>query len=148
MIAWERGHLARRRNGTIVARTAGGTPALPGATNVAASGYELRILPDPNIYDGRYANNAWLQELPKPQTKICWENVVLISPKTAVALGYDDKRRDALVNEKQTLAVLDHTERSSMEIHGIALQVIFKSRYHGKKKGAKYLLQKLGLTIY
>jgi MoCo/4Fe-4S cofactor protein with predicted Tat translocation signal len=67
------------------------------------TGYEIRILPDPNIYDGRYANNGWLQELPKPQTKICWENVALISPKTAVAIGYDDKRRDDLVNEKQTL---------------------------------------------
>ena len=69
----------------------------------ATGNYELRILPDPNIYDGRFANNGWLQELPKPQTKICWENVALVSPKTAVAIGYDDKRRDALVNEKQTL---------------------------------------------
>jgi len=89
----------------LPARTAGGTPALPGATGQPGNPatYELRILPDPNIYDGRYANNAWLQELPKPQTKICWENVALVSPKTAVAIGYDDKRRDALVNEKQTL---------------------------------------------
>jgi MoCo/4Fe-4S cofactor protein with predicted Tat translocation signal len=87
----------------LPARTgnAGVSPA-PATTN-AATGYELRIVPDPNIYDGRYANNAWLQELPKPQTKICWENVALISPKTAVALGYDDKRRDSLENEKQTL---------------------------------------------
>ncbi|MEA2326392.1 MAG: hypothetical protein QOE68_1351, partial [Thermoanaerobaculia bacterium] len=87
----------------LPARTgnAGVSPA-PATTN-AATGYELRILPDPNVYDGRYANNSWLQELPKPQTKICWENVALVSPKTAVALGYDDKRRDALVNEKQTL---------------------------------------------
>ena len=45
-------------------------------------------------------------------------------------------------NEKQSLAVLDHTERSSMEIHGIALQVIFKSRYHGMG-GVEYLLLKL-----
>jgi len=88
----------------LPARSAGGTPAVPGgqAANGAA-GYELRILPDPNVYDGRYANNGWLQELPKPQTKICWENVALVSPKTAAAIGYDDKRRDALVNEKQTL---------------------------------------------
>jgi molybdopterin-containing oxidoreductase family iron-sulfur binding subunit len=85
-------------------RTAGGSPAVPGGQAAsAATAYELRILPDPNVYDGRYANNAWLQELPKPQTKICWENVALVSPKTAVAIGYDDKRRDALVNEKQTL---------------------------------------------
>jgi molybdopterin-containing oxidoreductase family iron-sulfur binding subunit len=88
----------------LPARSAGGTPAVPGGqAPSAAAGYELRILPDPNVYDGRYANNGWLQELPKPQTKICWENVALVSPKTAAAIGYDDKRRDALVNEKQTL---------------------------------------------
>jgi molybdopterin-containing oxidoreductase family iron-sulfur binding subunit len=88
----------------LAARTAGGTPAVPGKPQPGnASGYELRILPDPNIYDGRFANNGWLQELPKPQTKICWENVALVSPKTAVAIGYEDKRRDDLVNEKQTL---------------------------------------------
>ncbi len=90
----------------LPARTAGGTPAVPGTTDnrqPTTSSYELRILPDPNIYDGRFANNGWLQELPKPQTKITWENVALISPKTAVAIGYDDKRRDELVNEKQTL---------------------------------------------
>jgi MoCo/4Fe-4S cofactor protein with predicted Tat translocation signal len=78
-------------------------PATGQPANPAGQTYELRILPDPNIYDGRYANNAWLQELPKPQTKICWENVALVSPKTASAIGYGDKRRDALVNEKQTL---------------------------------------------
>jgi len=89
---------------SLPARSAGGTPAVPGGqAPSAAAGYELRILPDPNVYDGRYANNGWLQELPKPQTKICWENVALVSPKTAAAIGYDDKRRDALVNEKQTL---------------------------------------------
>jgi MoCo/4Fe-4S cofactor protein with predicted Tat translocation signal len=88
----------------LPARTAGGTPVLPGTQQPSnSSAYELRILPDPNIYDGRFANNGWLQELPKPQTKITWENVALISPKTAVAIGYGDKRRDELVNEKQTL---------------------------------------------
>jgi molybdopterin-containing oxidoreductase family iron-sulfur binding subunit len=90
----------------LPARAAGGTPALPATqppSNSATQNYELRILPDPNIYDGRFANNGWLQELPKPQTKITWENVALISPKTAVAIGYGDKRRDELVNEKQTL---------------------------------------------
>jgi len=88
----------------LPAKTATVTPIPPTTDNrQPTTGYEIRILPDPNIYDGRYANNGWLQELPKPQTKICWENVALVSPKTAVAIGYDDKRRDDLVNEKQTL---------------------------------------------
>lgn len=44
---------------------------------------EISILPDPSVYDGRFANNGWLQELPNPLTKITWDNVALISPNTA-----------------------------------------------------------------
>ena len=36
--------------------------------------------PDPTIYDGRFANNGWLQELPKPITKLTWDNAAFISP--------------------------------------------------------------------
>jgi MoCo/4Fe-4S cofactor protein with predicted Tat translocation signal len=39
--------------------------------------------PDPHLWDGRYANNAWLQELPRPLTKLTWDNPLLISPKQA-----------------------------------------------------------------
>src|SRR5215203_790546 len=53
---------------------------------------EIAILPDPNVYDGRFANNAWLQELPKPLNKITWENVALVSPKTAQRLGLNIKK--------------------------------------------------------
>ena len=31
---------------------------------------------DPTVYDGTYANNAWLQETPKPMTQICWDNAI------------------------------------------------------------------------
>ncbi len=47
---------------------------------------EISILPDPSVYDGRFSNNGWLQELPNPLTKITWENVALISPRTAQEL--------------------------------------------------------------
>ncbi len=58
------------------------------ATTPSGSGkYEITILPDPSIYDGRYTNNGWLQEFPNPLTKITWENVALVSPKTAKAIG-------------------------------------------------------------
>ncbi len=56
-------------------------------TPVAAGNLEISILPDPCVYDGRYTNNGWLQELPNPLTKITWENVALISPATAKELG-------------------------------------------------------------
>ncbi len=39
--------------------------------------------PDPYIWDGRYANNPWLQELPRPLTKLTWDNPLLISPALA-----------------------------------------------------------------
>ena len=53
----------------------------------AGGSVEINILPDPNIYDGRYANNGWMQELPKPLNKVTWENVGLISPATAARMG-------------------------------------------------------------
>jgi len=51
------------------------------------SGFELVFRTDPTIYDGRFANNGWLQELPKPLTKITWDNVALVSAATAKKLG-------------------------------------------------------------
>jgi MoCo/4Fe-4S cofactor protein with predicted Tat translocation signal len=65
-------------------------------------GIELELRHDPTIYDGRFANNGWLQELPKPQTKITWDNVLIVSPKTAAKIGYDPEERERLVNEKWT----------------------------------------------
>jgi molybdopterin-containing oxidoreductase family iron-sulfur binding subunit len=48
---------------------------------------ELIFRPDPSVYDGRFAHNGWLQELPKPLTKLTWGNAVEISPATAARLG-------------------------------------------------------------
>ncbi|HLV86788.1 MAG TPA: TAT-variant-translocated molybdopterin oxidoreductase [Candidatus Sulfotelmatobacter sp.] len=48
---------------------------------------ELNFRRDPTIYDGRFSNNGWLQELPKPMSKLTWDNAVLIGPKMAERLG-------------------------------------------------------------
>lgn len=53
----------------------------------ASGEIEVNFRPDPGAYDGRFANNAWLRELPQPFTKICWDNVGLLSPRTAERLG-------------------------------------------------------------
>jgi len=48
---------------------------------------ELVFLPSPSVYDGRFANNGWLQELPHPMTRITWDNAALVSPRFAERLG-------------------------------------------------------------
>ena len=51
--------------------------------------FEVIFRPDPAIYDGRFANNGWLQELPRPITKLTWDNAAIVSPGTAHILGVD-----------------------------------------------------------
>jgi MoCo/4Fe-4S cofactor protein with predicted Tat translocation signal len=61
----------------------------PNAT-ATTSALEIVFQTDPSVHDGRYANNGWLQELPKPLTKITWDNVALVSPATAKRLGVNE----------------------------------------------------------
>ena len=65
------------------AKTAGvPTPASSGDKTL-----EINFRRDPSIYDGQFANNGWLQELPKPMTKLTWDNAVLVGPKMATREG-------------------------------------------------------------
>jgi MoCo/4Fe-4S cofactor protein with predicted Tat translocation signal len=68
---------------------------------------EIVFQPDPAIYDGRFANNGWLQELPRPQSKLTWDNAVYICPATAVRLG---------------LAPADHPEEANEKVVELELQ--------------------------
>ncbi len=52
----------------------------------AADSLEIVFKPDPTVWDGRFANNGWLQETPKPITKLTWDNAALLSPKLAERL--------------------------------------------------------------
>ncbi len=61
--------------------------ALPALAATAAGDTEVVLRPDPTIGDGTYANNGWLQELPKPQSKITWENPVTVSPARAAKMA-------------------------------------------------------------
>ncbi len=57
------------------------------ATNAADGETELNFRRDPSIYDGQFSNNAWLQELPKPMSKMTWDNPLLMGPKMAGDMG-------------------------------------------------------------
>jgi molybdopterin-containing oxidoreductase family iron-sulfur binding subunit len=56
-----------------------------------AGKHEVVFRLDPHVHDGRFANNAWLQETPKPIHKICWDNYAVISAKTAHDLNIHAK---------------------------------------------------------
>jgi len=85
---------------TAVVNAAAGS-ALP--ARVAPAGMVVIATPSLAIYDGKLANNGWLMELADPVTKITWDNVALISPRTAVSLGLcpSDAPKDVVkANEK------------------------------------------------
>src|SRR5206468_1232350 len=52
-----------------------------------AAAIEVIFRPDPTIHDGRFANNGWLQELPKPLSKMTWDNAAYLAPAAARRLG-------------------------------------------------------------
>ncbi len=53
----------------------------------APEGLGVVFRPDPTLYDGRYANNGWLQECPKPLTTLTWDNAAIVGPALAARLG-------------------------------------------------------------
>jgi molybdopterin-containing oxidoreductase family iron-sulfur binding subunit len=55
------------------------------------------------VYDGRFANNGWLQELPDPITKLTWDNAALLSPRTARELGVSNEDLVTLTYRGRTL---------------------------------------------
>ena len=77
----------------VVAQTASAPRSLRASNpkskiqNPKSAGLEIVFRADPTIYDGRFANNGWLQELPKPITKLTWDNAVLLAPATAKRLS-------------------------------------------------------------
>jgi MoCo/4Fe-4S cofactor protein with predicted Tat translocation signal len=54
-----------------------------------AGGVEVVFRPDPNFWDGRWSNNAWLMELPRLFSKVVWDNAIWVSPKFAKQNGLE-----------------------------------------------------------
>ncbi|MCU1296031.1 MAG: quinol:cytochrome c oxidoreductase iron-sulfur protein precursor [Acidobacteriaceae bacterium] len=64
---------------------------VPSQASADQNSLEINFRRDPSIYDGRFANNGWLQELPKPMTKMTWDNPTLVSPAMAERMGLQSK---------------------------------------------------------
>jgi molybdopterin-containing oxidoreductase family iron-sulfur binding subunit len=94
------GEVANAQPAQIVARAQAMQPAKSG-------GIELNLVVDNKVYDGRYADNAWLQELPDPLTKVTWGNTVMVSPKTAESLGLEGVHQFGLGSEQIVTLTVD-----------------------------------------
>jgi MoCo/4Fe-4S cofactor protein with predicted Tat translocation signal len=72
--------------------------------------YEIVFRLDPHLHDGRFANNSWLQELPKPLNKITWDNFAIISSRTANELGLAPEREPYRANARLIRLINDGKE--------------------------------------
>ena len=72
-----------------VAVKQGFASAFPARSRAGGDSIDVSFLPDFSVYDGRYANNGWLQEAPRPVSKLTWDNALLVSPATAKARGLE-----------------------------------------------------------
>ncbi len=106
--AWRRVlHDGLYAEGTAAALEVAVQPPATAPPEPSREGIELTFHPSATAFDGRFANNAWLQELPDTMTKLTWDNAVLVSPATAetyalerddrVSLGYRDQTIEAAV---------------------------------------------------
>jgi molybdopterin-containing oxidoreductase family iron-sulfur binding subunit len=90
-------------------------------TDEATGSIEILFRPDPTIGDGQLANNGWLQELPKPLTKLTWDAAVYVGPQTAERLGLaaDDlvEVRAAKRSIRMPLVILPGHAADSATVH-------------------------------
>jgi MoCo/4Fe-4S cofactor protein with predicted Tat translocation signal len=73
--------------------------------STTVQGMEVGFFPSASLYDGRFANNGWMQEAPDPMTKLVWGNAALLSPATARQLGVADGDFLAITLNNLTLEI-------------------------------------------
>jgi MoCo/4Fe-4S cofactor protein with predicted Tat translocation signal len=80
---------------------------------------EVRFVPSNQVWDGRYANNGWLQECSDPMTKLSWDNAICISPRLAKELqektGIQLLPEATMMNEIGQLAVSSNNTKRGRE---------------------------------
>ncbi|MFD0892423.1 4Fe-4S dicluster domain-containing protein [Luteolibacter ambystomatis] len=91
--AWKKllrdGFLAGSKYATATPKA--GSAAVQAIAAPTVGALEVVFATDSSVYDGRWIDNGWLQEVPDPVTKLAWDNAALISPKTAKELGIYDE---------------------------------------------------------
>lgn len=94
--------------------------AVTGPQEKTASQFEVVFRPDPTIYDGRFANNGWLQETPKPVTKLTWDNAAMVSPATAQKIGLGQRVAATGGEHGQTVADVVEVEVNGSKVSAAA----------------------------
>jgi MoCo/4Fe-4S cofactor protein with predicted Tat translocation signal len=94
---------------TVAVNSAWANQQTPPAAQPASGGFELVFRTDPSIYDGRFANNGWLQELPKPLTKVTWDNVAIVSPNSAEQIAGQSYNRGAVKGREHYVPLVQIT---------------------------------------
>ncbi|MCC6147274.1 MAG: TAT-variant-translocated molybdopterin oxidoreductase [Anaerolineaceae bacterium] len=109
--------------------------------SLASDVLEITFEPDPTIWDGQYTNNAWLQELPKPLTKLTWDNAALVSPKIAQSLALNDGDIIQIKLGERSLEAPIYVQPGQAE-NSLAI-----SLGYGRKQGGK-VLEGTGFNAY
>ncbi len=121
-------------------------PPAPAAAPAAAGTIELAFRPDANVYDGRYANVGWMQEIPRPVTNLSWDNAAQMSYATMEKFGFaEDNAVEIDAGGKKIVA-------GALAVPGLADDVIVLTLGQGRRIGRvaggvgynAYLLQQSG----
>ncbi len=115
------------------------------------TGFELVFQSSPSVFDGRFSNNGWLQELPDPITKLMWDNVALISPKTAEEINIDLKKFGSLKTKDYQMIKLSYQgQELDMPVYvipGLADNSVMVTLGYGRTKSG-VIGNKVGFDTY
>ncbi|MFT3764304.1 MAG: 4Fe-4S dicluster domain-containing protein [Minicystis sp.] len=102
---------------------------------------EVAFLASPAVHDGRFADNPWLLELPRPVTKLTWGNAAMLSAGTAARLGIEN-------GDVVELTLRDRTiEIPALVVRGHADDTISVDLGYGRR-GAEELARDVGVSAY
>lgn len=96
--------------------------------------FEVVFTQSPSTFDGRFANNGWLQETPHPITKITWDNPALISPALAKKLNVKNGQFIRLKKDNRTLEIPAFIQPGQAK-NSITLQLGYGRDFGGVAKG-------------
>lgn len=125
-------------------------------TRASSKGIELAFAVEPGVFDGQFANNGWLQEWPRPLTRLTWDNALMISPATAEKLQIGTKflsfKSGGEHGEQMADVVLIKSEKLTLEaaiwvVPGHADDAVTLHLGYGRERAGK-VGSKLGFNAY